>query len=119
MAKQSRLEQEAFDWRENAVKNDYQRDINEYSGDHPDALSDGDEKGKGSGDGGMTYLIPDATKSKTQIKPTVTTDRGGSSVDIKQRETLQNINIYNKENAYGVDSIDTTANILAGQVVIK
>lgn len=125
MAKQSRLEAEAIETRkEHLVKNDYQKLVNEYSETHPDALSDGDPLGKGTGND-MTYSLPDATKSKHQYTHNVDTTNGGGQYDIegrnerggRKRATV--VNIYSSAAPYGEDSVDTTKNIEEGQYVIR
>lgn len=120
MAKQSRLEKEAFIKRpELEMMNTYQDDINEYSSEHKNAISDGDVKGKGVGSASYVYLTPDGTLPKTgHSRQTLRTDAGGGSVDIAQREYLQNINIYDKENQYGPNSVDTSKNVADGQYVV-
>lgn len=125
MAKQSRLESEAIKTRkEHLVKNDYQRFVDEYNEEHPDALSNGDPLGKGTGHG-ITYSLPDATKSKHQFTKNVDTENGGGQYDIEGRNGIGGrkkamvINLYSSENAYGEDSIDTTENIEDGQYVIR
>ena len=120
MAQQSRLEKEAFIKRpELEMMNTYQDDINEYSSEHKNAISDGDVKGKGVGGASYAYLTPDDTLPKTDhSRQTLRTDAGGGSVDIAQREYLQNINIYDKENAYGENSVDTSKNVADGQYVV-
>lgn len=125
MAKQSRLEAEAIETRkEHLVKNDYQKLVNEYSETHPDALSDGDPLGKGTGND-MTYSLPDATKSKHQYTQNVDTTNGGGQYDIegrngrggRKRATV--VNIYSSTTPYGEDSVDTAKNIEEGQYVIR
>lgn len=125
MAKQSRLEAEAIETRkEHLVKNDYQKLVNEYSETHPDALSDGDPLGKGTGND-MTYSLPDATKSKHQYTQNVDTINGGGQYDIEGRngrggrERATVVNIYSSTTPYGEDSVDTAKNIEEGQYVIR
>lgn len=119
MAKQSRLEKEAFIKRpELEMMNTYQDDINEYSSEHKNAISDGDVKGKGVGTTPNPYLLPDENGSKTSFKPTLRTDAGGGALDIAQRDLLENINIYGPLNEYGTNSVDTSKNIADGQYVV-
>ena len=128
MAKQSNLEKKAIEKRqENRVRSDYNLE-NQYSSEHKDALSDGDPLGKGNGHGGHTHYIPDAEKPSTMYDysnfDTTSTNIGGS-YDIKGRNGiggrvfLENISLYNKDNQYGVDSVDESLNIQDGQVIIK
>lgn len=125
MAKQSRLEAEAIETRkEHLVKNDYQKLVNEYSETHPDALSDGDPLGKGTGND-ITYSLPDATKSKHQYTRNVDTANGGGQYDIEGRngrggrKRASVVNIYSSVAPYGEDSVDTSKNIEEGQYVIR
>ena len=74
IAKQSRLESEALGYRkETLIINDYQKETGkEYSAEHEDAKSHDDELhplGKGTGNGGHGYSVPNPNASKTQIKP--------------------------------------------------
>lgn len=108
MGKQSRLEKEAIEKREELeVKTKYNKD-HEYSEDNGE---------KSSGTAADPYLIPNSNSSKTIYKPTVRTNDGGNDVDKDKRKDLQIINIYNKDNEYGPDSIDTSAN--DGQYIIR
>jgi hypothetical protein len=119
MAQQSRLEKEAFIKRpELEMMNTYQDDINEYSSEHKNAISDGDVKGKGVGGSAHPYLLPNPDEPKTSYKPTLRTDDGGGALDIAQRETLENINIYSRENQYGPNFVDTSKNVADGQYVV-
>lgn len=119
MAKQSRLEKEGFIKRpELEMMNTYQDDVNEYSSEHKNAKSDGDVKGKGVGTATHPYLLPNELESKTSYKPTIITNDGGGALDIAQRELLENINIYSKENQYGPQSVDTSKNVADGQYVV-
>ena len=131
MAKQSRLESEALGYRkETLIINDYQKETGkEYSAEHEDAKSHDDENhplGKGTGNGGHGYSVPNPNASKTQIKPQLDTTKGGGSYDIYGRPSvgggrnrLLAINIYNQNESYGPDSVDTSANVLEGQYVVK
>ena len=66
------------------VKNDY-KTVNPYSSVNPDALSDGDESGKGTG------IFLD-------------TINGGSSIDVVERKNEIKINEYQKEKPYTTPS---------------
>ena len=120
MAKQSRLEEEAFIKRpELEMMNTYQDSINEYSSGHKNAISDGDVKGKGVGAAANPYLLPNPAEPKTSYKPTLRTDDGGGALDIITREALESINIYSKKAEYGPNSVDTSKNVADGQYVVK
>lgn len=130
MAKQSNLEKEGIETRSQILpKNDYNKDDG-YSSEHIDALSNPEDKnkplGKGSGHGGHGHYIPDHSKGKDAINySNLDTFNGGGSYDIYGRngiggrEYLININMYNSDNAYGLNSVDTTQNQLEGQYVVK
>ena len=121
---QTSLEKKAIELRqESKVRNDYDKsDV--YSITHKDALSDGDIKGKGTGHGGHTHSIPDANKPSTINYGTFDTNGGGNLYDIDGvkgkggRNFLTTISKYNKENEYGINSIDTSANLSDGQIII-
>jgi hypothetical protein len=63
------------------AKNTYNKE-DEYVTGHPNALSDGDEKGKGEQDGVI-----------------------GSSTDIAKRGESATRNIYNRNNEYGINNV--------------
>jgi hypothetical protein len=73
----SRLEESSIGYRKtNIARNDFDNN-DQYSVGHPDALSTGDENGKGEVNG-----------------------RVGGTTDIKQRECLAAKNCYNKNREY-------------------
>lgn len=131
MAEQSRLEAEALEYRkESLIQNDYQKDIElNYSESHEDAKSHGDENhplGKGTGNGGHTYILPNKNASKDGYTTTLDTTKGGGSYDIFGRPGVGggrnkafSINIYNPQRPYGTNSVDTSANVADGQYVVK
>ena len=62
---QSCLEVKGIEKRqEGLVRNDYTKN-DEYSQIHPDAISNGDPLGKGTGHGGHTHYLPDCTLPST------------------------------------------------------
>lgn len=128
--KQSALEVKGISKRhEEIVRSDY--NINDaYSETHEDALSNPDDVtkalGKGTGSGGHQHSIPDFTKPSTLMNySNFDTTSGGGAYDIHGRNghggrnRLVKINLYNKDNSYGPDSVDTSANIEDGQYVFK
>lgn len=128
MAKQTCLEKVGIEKRHDTiVKNDYNIE-DQYSQLHKDALSDGDPLGKGSGHGGHTHYVPDCNKPSSMMDysnfDTESSNIGGS-YDINGRNGvggrnfLKTISIYNEENQYGANLIDTTANEQDGQIIIK
>ena len=127
MTKQSRLESKAINKRkELVVKNDYiQGQDTEYSGNHKDALSDGDPLGKGTGVSIGVAGLPGVTESTAINYSTMDTSRGGGQYDIEGkngisgRDRLIKSNLYMEGNEYGPESVDTSANVAEGQIVIQ
>jgi hypothetical protein len=127
MARQSRLEQEAITSRNNLlVKNDYQKgEDTEYSVNHKDALSDGDVKGKGTGMPMGIAQLPGASGSKGINYSVINTQAGGGKYDIEGRDgkggrkSLTLSNLYGPTNPYGAESLDTSANVKEGQIVLS
>jgi len=106
------------------VRNDYTR-VNEYSAIHPDAISNGDPQGKGTGHGGHTHSVPDCTAPSTiNYSNFDTVNAGGGLYDIAGRNGvggrtfLKNISVYNETYEYGANLVDTTLNVQDGQIVI-
>ena len=108
---------------ESLVRNDYTRN-DEYSSTHPDALSNGDPLGKGTGHGGHTHSIPDCTRPSSIDYSNFDTTNGGGIYDIEGRNGvggrnfLETISVYNETHEYGPNSVDTSANVADGQIVI-
>lgn len=121
---QSCLEKRGMEERhQEIVRSDYNIE-NPYSATHNDALSDGDVQGKGTGHGGHTAWLPDCTKPTTTINySNFDTTNGGGYYDIKGRngiggrERALASSLYNKENPYGANLIDTEKNQQEGQYV--
>ena len=122
---QTCLEKRGIPARASAItRNDY--NINDqYSSTHPDALSNGDPQGKGTGSGGHTHSVPNCNLPTSMIDySNFDTENGGGQYDIEGRNEVGGrnrliaINIYNKENAYGPQLIDTSLNVADGQVVV-
>ena len=109
----------------NILNNTYNAS-DEYSALHKDALADGDVRGRGTGHGGHTHTIPDYTKPKNMFDYSNidTSNKAGDAYDqhgrngIGGREFLTAINIYNEENQYSANIIDTSKNVADGQVKI-
>lgn len=129
MGQQSRLEQEGISKRkETIIKNDFSSKTEPYSDSHELARTHDDQNhplGKGTGEGGHTYTIPDGRKSKTAIdRSQFNTENGGGSFDKFGRNNsggrnfLQKISLYGPDKQYGPDSIVCDENINDGQVVI-
>jgi hypothetical protein len=133
MAKQSNLEKIGIERRNEyeLVRNDIKKS-KPYDVDHDTAVwHEGDitkPLGKGTRSDGHQHSIPQAYNelTKNQIRPQLDTENGGGAYDINGRpgvgggrKWLQIINLYDKDNQYGVNSIDTSANIEDGQIFIK
>lgn len=113
---QSCLEKRGIDERNvEIVRNDYQS-TDEYNSMHKNALSDGDEKGKGTGSGGHLHWLPDCSKPTTTINySNFDTENGGGSVDVQTRTESLVRSMYNKEYMYGANLVDTDINRNLGQ----
>lgn len=126
MGKQSRLEFEALNKRHDLqVISDYQKEVNEYSESHKDAMSDGDPLGKGTGVS-MGFSVPGQTTNKGINYSNIDTTKGGGQYDIDGRDGVgggrkysASMNLYNNENSYGPESVDTSANVAEGQYIVK
>jgi hypothetical protein len=128
--KQTTLESNGIEERRiELVRSDYSKN-NAYSESHEDALSNPDDPekvlGKGTNSGGHQHYTPDHSKPSTLINySNLDTTSGGGYYDVHGRngqggrDKLLKINIYNKDNAYGLNSVDTSDNIKDGQYVIK
>lgn len=128
--KQSNLEKKGFEQRKvELVRSDY-NSKDGYSAEHEDALSNPDDEnkvlGKGVANSSHQAYVPDASKPSTLYNySSLNTTAGGGAYDIYGRDgeggrnRLLKINIYNKDNAYGPNSVDTSANIDEGQYVMK
>lgn len=114
---------------EELTRSDYNKK-DPYSDSHEDAISHPDDPekilGKGTKSGGHQHYVPDSSKSPNYINySNFDTTNGGGYYDIHGRndqggrDRLLAINIYNKINYYGDNSVDTSANINDGQYVIK
>lgn len=126
--KQSNLEIKGIDERhKEIVRSDYNKQ-DFYDENHIDAMSDPSDEtkimGKGTNSGGHQHYVPDPSQKGYNYSNLITSE-GGGAYDIHGkdgkggRNRLLNINIYNKTNPYGFDSVDTSANIDEGQYVIK
>jgi hypothetical protein len=117
--KQTTLESNGIEERRiELVRSDYSKN-NAYSESHEDALSNPDDPekvlGKGTNSGGHQHYTPDHSKPSTLINySNLDTTSGGGYYDVHGRngqggrDKLLKINIYNKDNAYGLNSVDTS-----------
>ena len=127
-SKQSRLESEAIPHREGLlIRNDYQEGDHEYSEAHPDAMATGDPLGKGTGVPLGVAPRPGSVDSKAISYSNMNTIDGGGQYDVEGRDSvgksgrvqLMAMNLYNKENYYDTDSVDTTENRNRGQYFVE
>lgn len=121
---QTCLEKKGIESRnETIIRNDFNK-TDVYSETHPDAISDGDVNGKGTGFGGHLHSIPDCNKPSSINYGAFSTENGGGLYDIEGRNGkggrnfLKNISKYNSENEYGAHMVDTRANLADGQIII-
>ena len=122
---QTCLERRGIEERHNEiVRNDYNIE-NQYGPTHKYAISDGDVQGKGTGHGGHTHYLPDCTKPTGMIDySNFDTEHGGGKYDIEGRNNIGGRNrtlaysLYNKENMYGQNLIDTKINKEDGQYYV-
>lgn len=130
MAKQSNLEKIGLERRNEheLLRNDVQKN-QPYNASHPYATSrKGEPLGKGTNTGGHQHSIPRDYDAYTKQTPSrqIDTENGGGEYDINGRpgvdggrKWLMTINIYNKDNQYGENSIDCEQNRIDGQIFIK
>lgn len=113
---------------EQTVRSDYNK-TNEYSAIHPDALSDGDSKGRGSGSGGHSAWLPkcDGTVSNGINYSNFDTnpeDQIGNSYDINGRNDIPGRegqmarSLYNYRQPYGANVVNTSQNVNDGQYYV-
>ena len=112
------------------VRNDYT--INgPYSRNHPNSQSDGDVKGRGYGSGaGHTYWLPHSTSQVNVISyrnfdtdPDMNIGTSNHPLgldDNNARRQMFSRQLYNAQNPYPIGGIiDTSNNILDGQIIIR
>lgn len=123
---QSCLEKKAIEERHNEiVRSDYNIE-NQYSSTHKDAISDGDAQGKGTGHGGHTHYLPDCNKPSTTIDySNFDTTNGGGLYDIEGRNDVGGrkkaiaSSLYNSENEYSANLVNTEINVNDGQYQVS
>ena len=103
------------------VRSDYNIE-NQYGPSHPDALSNGDVNGKGTGHGGHTHYLPDCNKPTSTIDySNFDTLNGGGLYDIEGRNDVGgrkkaiNSSLYNHEKQYSANLVNTEINLRQGQ----
>lgn len=123
---QSCLEKKAIEERHNEiVRSDYNIE-NQYSSTHKDAISDGDAQGKGTRHGGHTHYLPDCNKPSTTIDySNFDTSNGGGLYDIEGRNDVGGrkraiaSSLYNSENQYSANLVNTEINVRDGQYQVS
>jgi len=124
---QSCLEKRGIDERQKeTVRSDYNKE-NEYGPTHPDALSDGDPLGKGTG-GSHTHFLPSCDKPTNMIDYSNFTTSPDSQIgglydiegrnDVGGRKKAMASSLYNYQNQYGANLINTEQNIAEGQFFV-
>lgn len=123
---QSCLEKRGIEERHNEiVRSDYNIE-DQYSSAHKDAISDGDALGKGTNHGGHTHFLPDCSKPTTMIDySNFDTVNGGGFYDIEGRNDIggrkraMGYSLYNQENQYSANLVNTEENLRQGQYQMK
>lgn len=119
MAIQTCLEKRSITARhEMQARSDYNEE-NQYSGQHKDALADGDVHGKGTGAAGHGHSLPNCNAAMGQISysnfDTDISSGAGNSVDNETRNTALARSLYNQENVYSASTVTTEENLNEGQ----
>ena len=131
MSKQTCLEKFGINERQNeTLRSDY--NINDqYGSTHPNAISNGDPKGKGTGGGSHTHWLPscDGGIPSNMINysnfSTSPEENIGGLYDIEGRDDIPGRKVqmarslYNYENGYGANLVDTSENVAQGQYIMK
>lgn len=107
---------------EELIRNDYT--INDqYSATHKDALADGDKRGKGTGHKGHSFWLPNCNGQLGVFNysnfDTAPESEAGDAADREARHTAMARSVYNAENPYSAQLVDTSANIAEGQYFVK
>lgn len=107
---------------EEIVRNDYNAN-DPYSVTHKNALAGDDKQGKGTGHQGHTFWLPNCNGQINTFNysnfDTSLQSNAGNSDDRKARNTALTRSLYNAENCYSVQSINTSNNVMEGQYVIR
>lgn len=117
---QSCMEKRSMDERHDEItRNDYNRE-NIYNDLHPNARATGDAKGKGTGHpGGTKILRPNCNGVLNVVDysnyDTAISSNAGNDSDNQARTTALTRSLYNENNRYSAELVDTTANIREGQ----
>ena len=116
---QSCLERTSMDERhDELVRNDYTVN-NYYSATHPDAIANGDSRGKGTQHGGHQFWLPNCNGTLGMFNysnfDTNPTSGAGNNTDNEARNIAMTRSLYDYERQYSAKLVDTSANILEGQ----
>lgn len=119
---QSCLEKRSMEARHvQEIRSDYNSE-NKYSSVHPDARATGDSQGKGTGSLGHSFWLPNCNSEIGVFNysnfDTSPADNAGNDVDNRTRNESLTRSVYNFENQYSANSVDTSANVAEGQFVI-
>lgn len=103
------------------TQNTYNSD-NAYSSNHQNALNidhGDDEHGKGTGSAGHSHWLPNCDGEIGIINysnfDTDVSSHAGNKTDNKTRTTAMARSLYNADNPYSADIIDTSDNVAQGQ----
>lgn len=107
---------------EELVRNDYNAN-DPYSVTHKDALAGDDKQGKGTGHKGHTFWLPNCNGQINVFNysnfDTAVSSGAGNVDDRNARTVALARSLYNAENPYSVQSVDTSGNIKEGQYVVR
>ena len=107
---------------EELVRNEYTQN-DQYSATHKNALADGDLKGKGTGHMGHSFWLPNCNGQIGIFNysnfDTAPSSNAGNKDDRESRHTAMSRSVYNSENPYSVQLVDTSDNVAEGQYVMK
>lgn len=119
---QTCLENRSIQERHDELAASMYQNTNGYDASHPNALADGDSKGKGTGSSGHTHSLPNCN-----IQPNVfdysnfATDisfNAGNSDDRNARIQALTRTLFTQNNPYSANMIDTSLNVLEGQFTL-
>lgn len=124
---QSCLEKAGIAERNEEIVRSIYNSEDEYSATHPNAISDGDVKGKGTKSGGHGAWLPscNGVASNAINYSNFDTVNGGGKYDIEGRNDIGGRNkamasqLYNPESQYGAKLINSEENIAQGQFFMK
>ena len=100
------------------VKNNYST-VNKYDASHPDAIADGDAKGRGTGQGMGQMWLPHCTSqinvfNYSNFNTDYTQILIGNSTDIQARDYAVSHSLYNAAHPYSENLYEMEANALDG-----